>query len=149
MSDVLKVLTQRLAPPLQAMIKERVEAMMRQIVYLDDKRDPHLEMVKRHGWSKEHLEVICSLNSFYQFVIGPLASSARYTRTGLGGATPILYGDRIVFDAARARKLQVVEAAFMALVGDSRLDERLLYANHADDLVYNLAKIVAEHDDHE
>ena len=139
--NVLDALTTRLDRPLRATIRNRVAAMMRQIDYLEESQNPDLKFVESKGWTKTRLNTLCALNSFYQTVIGPLASSARSTtRIGLTQKIPIKYGEEITFDAARSRQIRSVHAAFLTLARSTGLPDRFLYANHADDLVYELSQ---------
>lgn len=114
---------------------------MREIGYLREKTDPNWLAVAELGWSEESLEIACSLNAFYQIVVGPLASSTRHSvKTGLGSKTPIAYGELITFDQARSRAIEKMHAEFEKLVAKARIEQRVLYANHADDMLAEIIK---------
>jgi hypothetical protein len=141
--NVLDTLTKRLDGPVRERIRDRVAAMMRQIDYLEETENPDLKFIEAKGWTKTRLNALCALNSFYQTVIGPLASSARpTTRIGLGDKIPIKYGEQITFDAARSIQIQSVHAAFIELANSTGLPNRFLFANHADDLIYQLSQLL-------
>ena len=135
MPTVQGTLTKGLEPPIRIAINRRIEAMTRQIAYLDETKNRRLARLHRRGWTNDRLYILCALNSFYQIVIGPLASSARHEgKIGLGERIPIDYGDQITFDAERARLMRGLHAAFLGLVAKTRLPTGFLHANHADDL---------------
>ena len=141
--NVLDTLTKRLEGPIRKRIRDRVTAMMRQIDHLEETDDPNLKFIQSKGWTKTRLNALCALNSFYQTVIGPLASSARgRTKIGLGQKIPIKYGEEITFDAARSSQMSSLSAAFVELARSTGLPDRFLYASHADDLVYQLSQLL-------
>jgi hypothetical protein len=143
MSTVYDTLIKRLDPALRVTIQRRTDAMMRQIDYLRENGNTELIFIQTRGWTKPRLEILCSLNSFYQIVIGPLASSARReTRIGLGQKIPIKYGEEIVFDASRSREIRAVHSAFLALVQTTNLPNKFLHANHADDLIFEISRFL-------
>jgi hypothetical protein len=140
---VYNTLIRRLDGPVRATIDRRADAMMRQIAYLSEINDRRLVFVSRRGWTLDRLAVLCSLNSFYQTVIGPLASSARReTRIGLGERIPINYGEEIRFDGERAAEMRALHSAFLRLVGATGLPNTFLHANHADDLIFILSEFL-------
>lgn len=141
MSTVYQSLIRQLDTPVRATIQRRAEAMMRQIVYLQETEQERLVFLLRAGWTLDRLAVLCSINSFYQIVIGPLASSGRSdSRTGLGERIPIQYGEEIKFDGKRAADMRRLHTAFTTLVHSMNIPLRLLYANHADDLIFELSR---------
>ena len=74
---------------------------------LSEIQNRQLLIVREGGWTQEQLEVLCVLcvlNSFYQIVLGPLASSAREHTGQLGSEIPVLHGS-MLFDAQRARDI--------------------------------------------
>ena len=94
--SVLDTLTKRLDGRIRKRIRDRVDAMMREIDFLEEIEDPHLRFIQSKGWTKTRLNALCSLNSFYQIVAGPFASSARgRTKIGIGEKIPIKYGEEI------------------------------------------------------
>jgi hypothetical protein len=137
--SVYETLTKGLDRPIRLTIERRVEAMMRQIGYLAEVSDERLGFLQQRGWTHDRLAALCTLNSFYQIVVGPLASSARgETRIGLGDRLPIEYGDEIRFDSKRSAEMRALHIGFMDLVAATRLPFNFLHANHADDLIFTL-----------
>jgi hypothetical protein len=123
----------------RGLIERRVDAMERHMAFLADQGDPRLELVGKLGWSRSRLRVVCGLNSFYQVVLAPLASSARASfPRNLGGRTPINYGTRIRFDVRRSRAIRRMMAAFNELVTESGIPLEALEANQFDDMVLSL-----------
>lgn len=135
MSTVLKTLTTGLDSDFISKIQSRVDALMREVKYLNESRNDLLSEIQQAGWSNDRLEVICELNAFYQMVIGPLASSARERTGSLGEDIPILYGDKIRFDTVRNRKMRALHRAFMEAISDLPAPSDLLSANQAYDLI--------------
>ena len=139
MSDaVTGLLLERLDADLRRRIRARQDGMLRELRYLDDRRDSRLLAVRRRGWSNERLTILCGLNSFYMFVMGPLASSGS-DRTGvLGRDIVIQYGDSLRFDAERGSRIRGALGSFMRaldLVPDA---QGVLTAARFDDLLYRL-----------
>lgn len=138
MSTVLRTLTANLNSETSAKVQKRVDALMREVKYLNETQNELLLGIQQEGWTNERLEIICELNAFYQIVIGPLASSAR-ERTGvLGEQIPILYGEMLRFDAIRSRKMRSLHKAFMEATSDLPAHIDLMTANQAYDLVKSL-----------
>jgi hypothetical protein len=141
--SVLDILTKRIDGQIRERIRDRVAAMMRQIDYLEETENPDLKFLQSKGWTKTRLNALCALNSFYQTVIGPLASSARgRTKIGLGQKIPIKYGEEITFDAARSTQMHSLHAAFLQFASSTGLPNRFLYANRADDLIYQVSQFL-------
>lgn len=121
--------------------------MLRELRFMEDKGDSRLMLARAAGWTSKRLTVLCGLNSFYQLVLGPLASSARDRYGVLGREVPILYGESLRFDERRSSELRGAHAAFMSALHDVPDAPRLLTAPHANDLVYRLAKSLERSDD--
>lgn len=138
MSSVLQALIGSLESDLKRRIVQRVETMLREIRFLQEREDERLSFLLIRGWSLDRLEVLCELNAFYQIVLGPLSSSARERTGSLGNEIPIIYGSTMRFDITRARRIQAAHRAFMTAVADLPLAENLLTANHAGDIVFRL-----------
>ncbi|MEI8356785.1 MAG: hypothetical protein WCG31_11970 [Deltaproteobacteria bacterium] len=138
MSTVLRTLTAGLNSDFISKIQSRVDALMRDVRYLNESRNELLLEIQQAGWSNDRLEVICELNAFYQMVIGPLASSARERTGALGENIPILYGDKIRFDSNRNRKMRSLHRAFMEAISDLPATSDLMSANQAYDLIKTL-----------
>src|SRR6185295_13036479 len=115
---VTSVLVQKLDGELRRQVLDRREAMLRELRFLRVRQDRFLEVVQSAGWTDQRLEVLCGLNSFYQLVLGPLASSARERFGILGEEVPILYGDSLRFDRQRATQLRSAHRAFFAALSE-------------------------------
>lgn len=138
MSTVLRTLTAGMNSDFVSKIQSRVDALMREVKYLNESRSDLFTDIQQAGWSNDRLEVICELNAFYQMVIGPLASSARERTGALGENIPILYGEKIRFDSDRSRKMRSLYRAFMEATSDIPATSELMAANQAYDLINTL-----------
>lgn len=138
MSEVLSTLTGELEPEMRIRISERVNTMRRQLQYMLDAEDASITYVQSRGWELQRLIVVCELNSFYQAVLGPLASSARERCGSLGEDLAVLYGS-LRFDKNRARRVRAAHIGFMAIVAELEIPQELLTANHSADMVYQLS----------
>jgi len=136
---VTSVLVQKLDGELRRQVLDRREAMLRELRFLRVRQDRFLEVVQSAGWTDQRLEVLCGLNSFYQLVLGPLASSARERFGILGGEVPILYGDSLRFDRQRATQLRSAHRAFFAALSEVPDAHKMVKAPHFSDLVFRLA----------
>ena len=95
LDPVTAALVKNLDRELRTQIVRRGESMLREKRFLQEREDRSLSFVKNLGWTDERLEALCGLNSFYQLVLGPLASSARERFGILGREIPILYGETL------------------------------------------------------
>ena len=139
MNIVLRNLTKGLDRAITNQIGRRVEAMTREITYLRDTDSSKWKDAFDKGWDERALEVACSLNAFYQIVVGPLASSIRHSNaTGLGAQVPIAYGETIIFNRQRAQGIRNMHLGFQSLVTKARIPEKALQANHGADLLTQL-----------
>lgn len=143
MSGVLNTLISDLDGDLQRQVRSRVDAMRRHLAFMavSDNRDYHV--VLRAGWTGERMEILCELNSFYQVILGPLASSARSGQGQvLGKEIPIQYGEALRFDAERAELVRRAMASFMWRVRRLGLTSRMLTAARADDLIRAVRAVI-------
>lgn len=140
LDPVTTILVNDLDRDLRTQIVARREAMLREKRFLEEREDPSLSSVKAIGWTDERFEALCGLNSFYQLVLGPLASSARERMGLLGRDIPILYGETLRFDAERAARLRSAHADFFETIADLPDAVGLLTAPHFSDLVFRLAR---------
>lgn len=125
----------------------RNDALVRQYTYLLDKRDKNLIYTLEKGWFRDKYIVLFELNSFFQVVIGPLASSTRVNSvTGIGKSIPIAYGKSIVFDEARNKEISKVYIEFKAVITRFGFTEWLLNLNSASDIFYQVAKNIRENE---
>ena len=140
LDPITAVLVKNLDRELRTHVVGRREAMLREKRFLSEREDASLSSVRSFGWTDERLEVLCGLNSFYQLVLGPLASSARERFGILGREIPILYGETLRFDAERGSRLRSAHRAFVAAVADIPDAMGVLTAPHFSDLVFRLAR---------
>ncbi len=146
MEKVLQLLTARLERELKRRINERVDVMLREIAYLEEQENTDLHYLQRRGWTREKLQVVCCMNSFYQIVLAPLASSAREEiPEGIGEEIPILYGE-LRFDARRAKAIREVHTAFEHLISRAELPTDALTFNRPSDFVYRTARRLRDHE---
>jgi len=139
MSDaVTGPLTERLDADLRRQIRARRDGMVRELRFLSDKRDPMLTRVRQHGWSNERLSILCGLNSFYLFVMGPLASSASDRSSVIGRDMVIQYGESLRFDAHRGARIRSAHASFMQSLEDVPDAHGVLTAARFGDLLFRL-----------
>jgi hypothetical protein len=145
MSAVLDNLIRGLDGDVQRQIRSRVDSMHRHLAFLFSSEAQLATLVRRSTWTFERLEILCELNSFYQIVLGPLASSARASQGQvLSNDVPIQFGDTILFDAARADRVNRAMADFMRRVRNLGIPQDVLTAAKADDLVRALGRLQGE-----
>lgn len=137
MSSILTILTKKIDTEIRAQMFSRVETMIRQLKYLRETENSSLLSILSKGWTLERLEIICELNSFYQILLAPLASSARERTGAFGDDTVILYGT-LRFGKERAAKIRAAYRSFFNSVNKVGVTDRLLTANQASDIVYYL-----------
>lgn len=140
---IKSVLTEKLDLDLRRLVHRRVEAMEREARYLDETADSYLRVVMNSGWTLERLSVLCVLNSFYQFVLGPLASSSHSGNQAMDSGVVIRHGS-IRFDANRSRNLRAAYKAFVSSIDGVPDARSLLTAPHFRDLVFKLARAIEE-----
>jgi len=147
MHSVLNVLVGKMEREVKNQCERRYEALVRQYSYLVEKQNEHLMFTYSKGWFSERYKVLFALNSFYQIVLGPLASSSRgVSEIGIGSIIPISYGAVIKFDDARNRKINKAYIDFNALIYESGMDEWWLNLNQANDIVFQIAKKIKENE---
>jgi len=138
MHSATAALTSSLDRELRQRIEKRIEGLQRHLRYLDEKQHRGLAELRLMNWSDERLEVVFSLNAFYQTVLGPLTVATRFRQTRLGNQIPIRYGDALLFDRKRGAQLQAADTAFANLLSKLGLGLRVMTAQHADDVVQAL-----------
>lgn len=142
---IQKLLSEYLEYDLRQLIDKRVSAFKRQLEYIKTKDNLHLIKLYSNNWNDEMLKVVFVLNSFYQFVLGPLDSSARSsTENGLGSEIPISYGNSIKFNASRSKKINKAVESFNNIILKLEIDSFVMGLNSANDIVFNLAKELYE-----
>lgn len=135
---VIGPLMERLDADLRRQIRTRQDGMVRELRYLSDKRDPMLASVRQSGWSNERLSILCGLNSFYMFVLGPLAGSVSDRSSVIGRDMVIQYGESIRFDAQRGARIRGAHASFMQALEDVPDAHGVLTAARFGDLLFRL-----------
>jgi len=137
---VTSVLVRNLDRELRAHVLARRDAMLREMRLMTEREDASLSRLRVAGWNDERLEVLCGLNSFYQLVLGPLASSARERFGILGRETTILYGETLRFDADRSLRLRSAHRAFMEALAEIPDAIGIVTAPHFSDLAFRLTR---------
>ncbi len=138
-------LTQYLEWDVKKQIFNRTDAFKRQLTYMKDQNNEMLFVLYRNGWSDQKLHVVFAFNSFYQLVLGPLASSAlNISETGIGASIPIKYGSSIKFDKSRNRKISNANADFFFLLSQLGISPWLVNYSSANDIVYGIHKGLLE-----
>ncbi len=140
MTEVLKILTKGLEAETRRKVRTRSETLFRGINFLEQCENEHVAALTSLGWTKERLEVVCDLASFFQTVLGPIMSAgAVETTAGLGRAIPIMHGSNNRVDTSVATKIRAMRSAFEDMVSACDLRIHWLEATHANDLVFKMA----------
>jgi hypothetical protein len=136
MSAVLEGLVAGLDGDIQRQVRSRVTAMQRHLSFLLESEQGASNRTIRRMWTYERLEILCELNSFYQIVVGPLASATRASRnTSFGNQIPIKFGEIITFDAIRNERVRRTAGDFMRRMRLIGVRRDVLTATRADDLL--------------
>lgn len=147
MHPVLKVLVGMMERDIKDQCDRRYQALVRQYNYLVETQNEHLFFTYTQGWFSERYKVLFALNSFFQIVIGPLASSSRgVSEIGVGSRIPINYGATIRFDDARNRTINKAYLDFTTFIHEFGMDEWWLNLNQASDIAYQVAKKIRENE---
>lgn len=138
--DILVILTKDLESKVKSSIYRRVEAMRSNLSYFQETDKPELIYIISRGVTPEKIDTVFCLASFYQIVLGPLASSAYINnRQGLGSKVPIQYG-QLSFNTERSNSIKETHMTFKALVEKLGIPFYWLYYNRVDDLIFYIAK---------
>lgn len=141
MHPTLKLLIEKMDWEIREQCDRRYQALNRQYNYLIEKQSEHLLFTYSKGWFSEKYRILFALNSFYQIVMGPLASSSRgVAEIGVGSIIPISYGSSIKFNSSRNSAVNAAYEDFKYLAYELDIDEWWLNLNQADDIVYQIAK---------
>lgn len=147
MHSVLNVLVGKMEREVKVQCERRYETLVRQYNYLIEKQNEHLLFTYSKGWFSERYKVLFALNSFFQIVLGPLASSSRgVSEIGIGSRIPISYGAAIKFDDSRNRTINKAYLDFGTLIYEFGIEEWWLNLNQANDIVYKIAKKLRENE---
>ncbi len=141
MNEVLPLLVESLPSDVRPLVRRRFNDMARQLLYLKDKQHPQLRVVRKHGWTMDMLEVVLALNSFYQVVLAPLASSGRnFQDRELGSSIPVAYGESMRFDRAWGERITAAYDAFKGLIAELEIRETYLTAQHTEDVLFRMSR---------
>lgn len=147
MESMLNLLTRKLDWDVKQQCQRRHAALVRQYQYLHETENEHLLYTLRRGWFAERYKVLFSLNTFFQIVIGPLASSSRgVSELGVGSTIPIHYGESVIFDTSRNTTINKMYMDYISMVGELKFNEWWLVQNQASDVVYQIAQYLKEND---
>jgi len=127
----------------------RYDMLVSHYNYLLEQENQFLLFTLKNGWFNEKYNVLFSLNSFYQIVIGPLVSSGRISNTiGLGSEIPIVYGNSIKFDSYHCYQTQKIYREYILSIHkiDSSFKEWWLSLNKTDDIVFYVYKSIKENE---
>lgn len=126
-------------------IYRRYNALVRQYEYLLEKQNEHLLFTFRNGWFGDKYKTLFALNSFFQIVIGPLASSTRgVSKIGVGSFIPLTYGKSVRFDEQRNSIINKTYIEFISMTNGMGFQEWWLNLNQTDDAVFQIAKSIRE-----
>jgi hypothetical protein len=113
---------------------------MRGVYFEEDRQSKNFRDAQQAGWTVSQIEILCSLNAFYQIVLGPLTAATRSElNVGLGRTTPITYGSRVRVDQAESDEIKECHVKFMQMIQKLGIDFWCLQASHSQDLLYRLA----------
>jgi hypothetical protein len=147
MHKVLTLLSSRLDRETRMSLTARAEGMMRGVRYEAERHSPVFAAATAAGWTLERIEIICSLNAFYQIVLGPLASVSRSNlQSALVRETPIAYGTKVCVTLADANLLRECHQQFKVVTEKLGIDFWGLQAAHANDLLYRLGQPQRSHE---
>lgn|SRR5690554_685598 len=150
MNSILKVLLKETEPDIREQCARRYDALWRQYRYLLEKQDEYLSFTFTRGWFSDRYKVLFALNSFFQIVMGPLASSSRgVSQVGVGSKIPISYGSSIKFDESRNKAINKVYSDFNEFIQSVGMEEWWLNLNQASDIVFQIAKRIKENEKNE
>ena len=145
MKQLLDTLTKKMEWDVKDQVYRRYNALVRQYEYLVERQNEHLLFTFQNGWFGDKYKSLFALNSFYQIVIGPLASSTRgVSEIGVGSSIPIAYGKSVRFDEQRNSVINKTYMDYISLVNGLGFQEWWLNVNQASDAVYQIAKSIRE-----
>ena len=137
MNPVLKELIAGLEPDERDAVSRRVELMESELKYLQAAKPGEIATAKERGWTPQKLEVVFSLNSFYQRILAPLWASAK-SPTVIGSEIPIRYGKTIVFDAKRNAVIDKMGIRFLEICSRFHIPRQMLEAQRTSDLIWEI-----------
>lgn len=147
MHTILNLLVGKMDRDIRDQCDRRYQALVRQYSYLVEKQNQDLMFTYYRGWFSDRYKVLFAFNSFFQIVIGPLASSSRgVSLVGVGSSIPINYGASMRFDDTRNKAVNKAYSDFIALIYATGIDEWWLNLNQASDIVYKVAEKIRKNE---
>lgn len=142
MSEVLRrILSKDLHYKVRSVFERSCDAMLRELVYLQERNDRRLGMALGAGWSLERVKTLIVLNSFHRLVLGPLeAAYLMGTRSGLGGKVPIRYGDSFTVGFDEGAGVREALYAFEGIVKGKGIRTYWLNVPRLSDLLFALGQ---------
>jgi len=141
--SILSLLLAPLNPLAKQGVGRRVDAMIRELAFMDKKGDDNLGFIRERRWSDERLRVLFILNSVYQLVLGPQEAACHTTPQVLGGSVPIVHGTFVVDKSFRGRTSSAV-SEFFAICAAAGFREQLLTLTTCRDIIYWVARYERE-----
>lgn len=139
MHELLAILSAGLDAETRTTLSKRAEGLMRGIRYEAEIQSSVYRAALDAGWSLGRLDAICTLNAFYQIVLGPLAAASRPDlRVGLIRDIPVAYGTKVRITETTAYQLRECHEIFIAIVQHLGVDLWCLQSARANDLLYAL-----------
>jgi hypothetical protein len=145
MKRIFAILSEGQEPAVKRLMSRRVFSLMASIRYMQEARSEHLLFIQEQGWNLEHFEIVFAMNSFYLFVLGPLASSARERAGTVWQDIPIQYGEELIFDNQRASQIRSAHQSFSNIARRIPGGLDTLTGNKASDIVFKLYRAI-KHD---
>jgi hypothetical protein len=143
--SVQTTLASRLDPELGRELRDRNEALLRGLRFLDATKSEHLKLITSRGYTRERLEVILFLAAFHHTIIGPLTASTRPTPIGLGSKTPVRHGGS-TFDSMTAKRRKAMATDFATLLRSLEIRPAWIHVLAADDIVFRIFKTFEDRD---
>jgi len=142
MHKLLYILTEGLESKTKQLIQRRYEALMSGVLFEQKRNSANFRTALDGGWSIGKIEILCCLNSFYQIVLGPVASiSAGGSENCILNEHSIKFGNVLTITNVDAASAHDCHQDFKRLVGELRINYWCLLANHAQDLLYHLTRV--------
>jgi hypothetical protein len=140
---VTESLRQILTDGLEAKVKRQydrlLDAMLRELSYLESTVAPVLSRATSQGWTTERIQTVLAINAFHRIIIGPLeAAFGVELRTGLGRAIPIVYGQTLRIDAEEGAATRRALAVYHRLLEKRGLDPSWLSMTRVSDVLFSM-----------
>lgn len=117
------------------------DAMLRELIYLQQRNDRRLSAAVSAGWTLERIRVVIVLNSFHRIVLGPLEAAYQTpAKNGLGATVPIRYGTSFTVGDRDGADVRNALAAFDTIVTSSGIKLYWLNVGRLSDLLFSLGQ---------